>query len=230
MIKEIYLVRGTDQESYPEFKDRIFNITTVLLKKINPEALKFTITEMAPPRITIIPFRRTKIAAISIYKSSTKTIEELREAEGFYGAYRVTEALPVAYRKNWKDGEPTPGACLLTLFSKKKSIDYKTFIHRWHNGHTPLSLRIHPLWNYVRNVVNESLFVDSARFDGIVEEQVRDAADLLNPFRFFGNPLIIIPRMIMVYSDTKSFIDYAGMETYLAAEYHIKSSYISRES
>ena len=175
----------------------------MLAKELNPEALKFTITEMAPPRISIIPFRRSKIAAISIYKSNPDPVEKLRKAEGFYGAYRVTEALPVAYQKSWKDGEPTPGACLLTLFSKKKSIDYKTFIHRWHNGHTPLSLRIHPLWNYVRNVVNEGIFEDSAWFDGIVEEQVQKATDLLNPFRFFGNPLIIIPRMIMVYSGYK---------------------------
>ncbi len=223
MNKEIYLIRGTDQESYQEFKDRIFNMASVVSKELNPEALKFTITEMAPPRMTIIPFRRSKIAAISVYKSNPEPVEKLMTAKGFYGAYRVTEALPVAYRKNWNDGEPTPGVCLLTLFSKKKSIDYKTFIHRWHNGHTPLSLRIHPLWNYVRNVVNESLAEDSVWFDGIVEEQVQKASDLLNPFRFFGNPLIIIPRMIMVYSDTKSFIDYPGMETYLAAEYHIKS-------
>jgi hypothetical protein len=223
MNKEIYLIRGTVQESYQEFYDRIFNMTSFLAKEINPEALKFTITEMAPPRLTIIPFSRTKIAVISIYKSNPEPVEELRKSDGFFDAYRVTEALPVAYQKTWKDGERTPGVCLLTLFPKKKSIDYKTFIHRWHNGHTPLSLRIHPLWNYVRNVANESIFESFPWFDGIVEEQVKEARDLLNPFRFFGNPLIIIPRMLMVYSDTKSFIDYRGMETYLAAEYHIKS-------
>ncbi len=223
MNKEIYLVRGTSTESYRDFGSRIVNMAGRLVSNLRPDALKLTITEKAPPGISIIPFRKSKIAAVSIYKSNLLPVEELIQAEGFYGAYRVTEALPVAYRKSWKDGEPTPGACLLTLFSKKKSIDYKTFIHRWHNGHTPLSLRIHPLWNYVRSVVSESMIEDSARFDGIVEEQVQQASDLLNPFRFFGNPLIIIPRMIRVYADTKSFIDYAGMETYFAAEYHIKS-------
>jgi hypothetical protein len=222
MNKEIYLIRGTDQESYPDFNRRIFNLASDLVKGVNPETLKFTITAFAPPRITIIPFRRSKIAALSIHKRNPDPLEELTKTPGFCGAYRVTEALPVAYQKNWNDGEPTPGACLLTLFSKKKSIDYETFIDRWHNGHTPLSLRIHPLWNYVRNVINERLFVDSVWFDGIVEEQVRESSDLLNPFRFFGNPLIIFPRMLMVYSDTKSFIDYPGMETYLAAEYIIK--------
>jgi hypothetical protein len=225
MNKEIYLVRGTDEEDYQDFHNRIFNLASAIVKELNPEALKFTITPTAPPGLSIIPFRRSKIACVSVYKSNPEPVEALTKAKGFCGAYRVTEALPVAYQKSWKDGEPTPGVCLLTLFSRKKSIGYDTFINRWHNGHTPLSLRIHPLWNYVRNVINERIYEDSARFDGIVEEQVRKSTDLLNPFRFFGNPLIIIPRMLMVYVDTKSFIDYRGMETYMAAEYHIKSPF-----
>jgi len=227
MNKEIYLIQGMDQESYQDFNRRIFTKVSSLTEELDTEAIKFTITAMAPPRISIIPFRRSKIAAISIYKRILEPVEKLREMEGFYGAYRVMEALPVVYQKEWKDAEPTPGVCLLTLFSRKRNIDYEVFIDRWHNGHTPLSLRVHPLWNYVRNVVNESLFEDHTWFDGIVEEQVRKASDLLNPFRFFGNPLIIIPRMLTEYFDTKSFIDYPGMETYLAVEYHIKSLGVS---
>jgi hypothetical protein len=119
MKKEIYLVRGTDQESYQEFYTRIFNLTIVMEKELNPEALKFTITTMAPPGITLIPFRRSKIAAISIYKSNPEPVEELRYTEGFYGAYRVTEALPVAYHKSWKDGEPTP-RCVSAYFVLQK--------------------------------------------------------------------------------------------------------------
>jgi hypothetical protein len=135
----------------------------------------------------------------------------------------VEEALPVAYEKTWPDGEVTPGVCLLTLFRKKKSIDHGTFIDRWHNSHTPLSLKLHPLWNYSRNVVRTAVKSDSQYWDGIVEEQVRTRADLLNPFRFFGNPLMIIPNMIRVYVDTKSFLDYATIEPYLVMEYHISS-------
>ena len=102
-------------------------------------------------------------------------------------------------------------------------MDYDTFIDRWHNSHTPLSLRIHPLWNYVRNVVETLLTDQTAPFEGIVEENFKTSSDLLNPFRFFGNPLIILYRMLQVYTDTKAFIDYPSMETYLTTEYHIKS-------
>jgi len=223
MIKEIYLIRGNQSEDYKAFKKRIFKAVKVIEIGLKPIALKFTITDKAPPKLSVIPFRKNKIAAISVYKKEQTAIHSLRTIEGFYGAYRVEEALPVSYHKDWKDGEPTPGVCLLTLFSKKKGIDYETFINRWHNGHTPLSLRIHPLWNYVRNVVRESLSEEQVWFDGIVEEQVRKESDLLNPFKFFGNPLIILYRLLLVYFDTKSFIDYSGMETYLANEYHILS-------
>ena len=223
MSKEIYLIRGKKTESYSEFKERISDAVLNLISETEVSTAKFTITEVAPPKISIIPFSKNKMAAISIFKPDLIPVERLIKEDGFYGAYQVTEVLPVAYQKDWKDGEPTPGTCLLTLFSQKKSIDYKTFIDRWHNSHTPLSLRFHPLWNYVRNVVDESLNDNSKWFDGIVEEQVRKTEDLLNPFRFFGSPLVIIQRMLMVYVDTKSFIDYPGMETYLATEYHVKS-------
>jgi len=221
--KQIYLIQGDEAESYPDFKQRILATVSDLNATLHPDAIKFTITAKSPPKLSIIPFRKNKIAAISIYKSNPDLVKTLINLAGFHGAYHVDEAFPVSYQKTWNDGEVTPGVCLLTLFSQKKNIEYATFINRWHQGHTPLSLRIHPLWNYVRNEVKENLTDNSTPFNGIVEEQMRTSADLLNPFKFFGNPFIIIPRMITVYADTKSFIDYPSMETYLATEYLIKT-------
>ena len=163
------------------------------------------------------------VATISVYKNDREPVGFMIRTDGFSGAYRVDEALPVKYDKTWPDRRRTPGICLLTLFNRKTGLDYNTFIHRWHNSHTPLSLKIHPLWNYSRNVVSEVLVPGSERFEGIVEEQMRTDAELLNPFRFFGNPLVIIPRMIAVYKDTKAFLDYNGIETYMAREEVVKS-------
>ena len=70
--------------------------------------------------------------------------------------------------------------------------------------------------------MNEKIYEGSISFNGIVEEQMREERDLLNPFRFWGNPLVILPRMLKELYDTKSFIDYSSMETYLAAEYWVK--------
>ncbi len=221
--KQIYLVRGIEDESYKAFLERIHWESDILTKDKNIQSLSYTITEQAPPAVSIIPFKNKKIACISIKKEDYTFIENLQKLNGFEGAFQVTEALPVAYTKDWADGEKTPGACLLTLFKKKKKIDYKTFISRWHNGHTPLSLKIHPLWHYNRNVVDEKLNEHANNWDGIVEEHMRTRSELLNPFKFFGPPHLIVQRMMHVYSDTKSFLDYGTIETYLVAEYHLKN-------
>jgi hypothetical protein len=223
MIKHIYIIRGFKSESYKEFSDRIIKSIVEIANIPGIWKLKVVYTVEAPPALSVIPFRNAKMATISVYKEDQKPLDQWINMEGFSGAYKVTEALPVSYEKTWPDGEMTPGICLLTLFNRKKGISYETFIHRWHNSHTPLSLKIHPLWNYSRNVVENLITDNSAPFEGIVEEQMRTDSDLLNPFRFFGNPLVIIPRMIAVYRDTKSFLNYDEIETYMAREVVVKS-------
>ena len=223
MEKIIYLIKGEKSETYEGFKKRIFEALNMMLKNEKPEALKVVLTEKAPPTISIIPFKKNKIASLSVLQKNTSLSENLLKCNGFAGAYQVTEALPVAYEKTWNDGEATPGVNLLTLFRQKKGITYEAFIDRWHNSHTPLSLRLHPLWNYNRNVVNNKMTENSINWDGIVEEHFRSRSELLNPFKFFGKPLSIIPNMIEVYTDTNAFLDYKTIETYLATEYHILS-------
>ena len=220
MQKVIYLVNGSDNESYRQFKNRVFEAVNNVKKTENPFCLKVVLTESLPPAFSIIPFRKKKISCISVYQETLDLSGSICKLSGLSGAYSVTEALPVAYEKSWQDGDPTPGClCLFTLFRQKKGISYDTFIDRWHNSHTPLSLRLHPLWNYSRNVVNERLTEASTIWDGIVEEHVRTKSELLNPFKFFGKPLVILPNMLKVYTDTKAFLDYRTIETYLAMEY-----------
>lgn len=222
MIKQIYLVRGAQEESYDDFNKRIHLVAQNLIDQIEIEKLSFTITEKAPPKVSIIPFKKKKIAAITLFKMGIEPIDEILRIKGFEGAYSVTDAYPVVYEKTWVNGDKTPGICLLTLFKQKRGISYDTFIDRWHNSHTPLSLKIHPLWHYNRNVVDEKLFENAEPWDGIVEEHMRTRSELINPFKFFGNPLVIFPRMIQVFLDTYSFLDYGSIEPYLVAEYHIK--------
>lgn len=223
MNKHIYLIRGNKDENYPAYTFRMFEIARELARNPDVKTLKVTLTNTAPPSVSVIPFKKKKIAAISITSENNDPIPELTAHNGFSGAFKVSEAVPVAYEKRWKDLEETPGVGLLTLFHKKKNIDYSTFIDRWHNGHTPLSLKLHPLWNYNRNVVNEKLTGHDFWYDGIVEEHFQHKKDLLNVFRFFGKPHKVLKNMWLVYSDTNSFLDYKKIETYLISEYHIKS-------
>ena len=223
MNKEIVLIKGLENETYIQFSERILSLGNSFFKDKDIVKLKVTLTVNPPPIFSVIPFKKRKIAAISFYSSNNKHLEMLRNEPGFDGCYLVHEAIPVAYKKTWDDGSATPGVCLLTLFRQKNGIDYETFIHRWHNGHTPLSLKIHPLWNYNRNVVKEKLTDASYEWDGIVEEHFRTTSDLMNPVKFFGNPLIMVYNMLRVYFDTKSFLDYKTIEPYFATEIWIKS-------
>jgi hypothetical protein len=220
----MHIIRGNEPETYKEFKDRIIDLMHDAENKIPKAVISMTLTEDPPPRFSVIPFRKGKIAVVSMISDLPHPEDLLIHAVGYSGSYQVTEALPVAYSKNWPDSQRTPGICLLTLFKKKKSIDYETFLHRWHNSHTPLSLKIHPLWHYNRNVVDSWVIAASEEWDGIVEEHFRKRQHLTNPFIFFGNPLTMWYHMIQVYADTNSFLDYHTIETYLVQEYIMKST------
>jgi hypothetical protein len=223
LIKTMYLIRGTGEETHKNFRNRILTLLGGLSGRKDIETISVVLTSETPPGFSVIPFRKDKIASISVKSRHWLDMGILEAENGFAGSYEVTEAIPVGYRKTWRDGDPTPGVNLLTLFSKKKSIEYDTFIHRWHLGHTPLSLKIHPLWNYNRNVIDETLNGSSESWDGIVEEHFKSKKDLLNPARFFGGPISMLYRMLQVYLDTRSFLDYDTIQTYLGLEYHIKS-------
>jgi hypothetical protein len=223
MPKEIYIVKGSSTEDYNAFRIRMYSVAGEIEKQLKPATLKLNITLKAPPRISVIPFSRQKAAAFSVTGNMTASGTIFSSIMGFTGAYRVEEALPVAYEKSWDDGTPTPGVCMLTLFRRKPGLDDETFISRWHHGHTPLSLRLHPLWNYNRNVVTGSYPENLLHYEGIVEEQFRKPADLLNPFRFFGPALKTPYHMWQVYRDSRSFIDMKRMEIYLTNEIHLKS-------
>lgn len=84
-------------------------------------------------------------------------------------------------------------------------------------------MRIHPLWSYIRNEIEETMIDGSPVFDAIVEEHFADANDLLSPVRFFGGPLRLVPNRVLVARDISELIDLGSMETYLASEHHIRS-------
>ena len=218
MQKSISIIRGSREESYKNFHLRIIELTN-RIKDLNPGKIHYTITLEKAPKLSVIPYSSKKIALISVHSDSFDPSELLKDTVGSSGSFRVTEALPVAYQKTWEDGEATPGVCLLTLFRQKKGISNDTFIDRWHNGHTPFTLKVHPIYHYNRNVVDEAIDKGPIWYDGIVEEHCRTRNELLNPFKFFAKSGFAPINMIKTYFDVNSFIDYKSIETYLVQEF-----------
>jgi hypothetical protein len=227
MAKHQYVVRASNGQSHAGFKTEILETLAPAVMGLGSFHLKLTFTDRAPPRLTVIPFRREPVAVVSLAGEALPEASQCAEVLGVRGyelaAYSVTEALPCEYDKDWPDGTVTPGIGLLTLFRRKPGQGDSEFLERWHEGHTPLTLRTHPVWNYVRNVVDEPILDGSPLLDGIVEEHFRTSADLLNPGRFFGGLPSMASNMVRVALDIRRFIDLKTIETYLAAEVHLRS-------
>lgn len=140
---------------------------------------------------------------------------------GRLAGWRVTESVPLAYvDRDWPDGTASPGVKLLTLFDKPGGLSDAEFFAEWHGVHTPLSLEIHPLWCYVRNVVEEALGPDAPPFRGLVEEQFRALADLLDPKRLYGSR----ENARRVAEHVPRFIDLRTLETALLTEHILRSA------
>ena len=122
MQKVICLFRGDKAFDYDDFKNLLKDHLQMIIQQIDPLKLSYTITLQNPPGISVIPFRKSKIAVVSVYFEGEKDFGLLEKLDGFWGSYEVSEALPVSYEKTWNDGEQTPGVCLLTLFRQKKNI------------------------------------------------------------------------------------------------------------
>lgn len=221
MRKLQLVVRPAASEGHAPFAERVLHRLVPDLLDRDPPGLKVVATERPPPRPALVPFSRAPVAVISLWDLDDPPVAH----EGFdVDAYEVEEALPVDYERSWPDGEPTPGVNLLTLFNRRRGLDDATFFERWHHGHTPLSLELHPLWAYVRNVVVHAR--DGApTLDGIVEEQFREPADLLDPRRMYGHGRLwpALPNMARVGLDILGFMDVRGMEVCYATERWIRT-------
>jgi hypothetical protein len=226
--KEIYLIRGKDGEGYDEFASRILSDIPALVLPRGPQACTIALTAAPPPRVSVIPYKKKRVACVMIKGdgengNGRQWAQEFAAYPGVTGGYTAEETLPVNYNKCWDDGCETPGAGLLTLFRSRPDIAYETFLERWHNGHTPLSLEIHPLWKYERNVVTGNILPESEKFDGIVEEHFEERKDLTKLGRFFGPFPTMIRHMAAVWKDMNGFIDRKTIEPYFVTEYCICS-------
>jgi len=227
MAKYIFLVRSPELLERRIFKSRIFDKLVPGLLELDPEKLKISLTETERPRLTILPLKATGLALVSVWGELDGDIErwqaEMTSISGGVVGYRVTESTPVAYEKDWEDGYASPGMVLLTLMKKNAKLSYEQFMDEWFGHHTPMALRIHPLWNYTRNVVESVVIEDSPPFDGIVEEHFRSLGDITNPARFFGGAFRMLPNMLKVYRHANKFLEISATENYLLTEYHIRS-------
>ena len=244
MKKHILLVRGARKTPYDTFSRQIKERLAAAADSHDLSGLKVTLTERPPPLLTPIPFLRRRLACVSLWTSlptpplpastpplasTPPPVQRLMEALGTgvdsLHLYKVDESVPVAYDFHPDPGEKTPGVGLLTLMNRNPNMGVARFRHEWFGKHTPMTLKIHPVWQYVRNVVTEPHSPAAPPYEGIVEEHFREPRDLLNTVRFFGGPTQFFFNMIRVGLHIRTFLDLSRIETYFVHEYTFKTPF-----
>lgn len=224
--KWIFVLRARG-EDHASFAERMRGELAERVLAMGPVALKLTVTEALPPKVSMFPFRRQPVALFSIWDSEDRLaeyIQFMKSSAPKVSGYEVEESTPVPYAKTWADGEVTPVPILLTLLHKKPGLSDAEYMKRWHGGHTPLSLEVHPLCYYVRNVINGPVTDQAEDCDGIVEEACPSRSVMLNPLSFYGGPLRMLPNLVRVAKDLLGFMDMKKLEVFYATEYQLRTA------
>ena len=82
MEKKIYLVRGSAGEGYQNFSQRILEAVKKAAEHPDVLTVKVRLTDRKPPRVTIIPFKKSNMACISVNIPKGMTISVLDQLSG----------------------------------------------------------------------------------------------------------------------------------------------------
>jgi hypothetical protein len=164
-------------------------------------------------------------ACVSLWISSSddrQPIEGiLREITPRLAGYLVTESVPREYdRRCWPDGTTSPGVTIGTAFVEKQGLALADFYRRWHESHTPLSLRIHPLTRYIRNAVARVLTPSAPAYRALVFESVDSLSTLADLDLWYGSPA----GRVEAVRDLLGFADYASMASVTMSETILKAA------
>jgi hypothetical protein len=217
--KHVFFARSSGDRG--AFAAAVFEQAVPVLRKLSPRALKIGLTDAPNPGLSLVPLRMKNLLMVSVW-GEIDVDAFLRALEGpgveVFG-YRVDESIPIRVEHTWREGERSPGVVLLTLLARSPRLDRDAFLAEWHGVHTPKAMRIHPMWGYVRNVVEARVPESSPDFDGVVEEHYRERADVLNPVRMFGGLLRFVPNTIEILRHVRDLLDLPRTENYLLSEW-----------
>jgi hypothetical protein len=150
----------------------------------------------------------------------------ISEVSPRYAGFVVTEAVP-RWRapRSASSAEPQPGVTVTSLLTRAPSLTGDQFLQHWYDVHMPMSLRIHPQWTYVRNVVSRVLTLGAPTVDAICEEGFPEVDDVLEPSRFYGADSPSTPwkqGRVEIGEDVPKFLDPAQTMTSIMREYRLR--------
>ena len=170
------------------------------------------------------------IATVSVWTECADDVADVEEAvvglSSDHAGYVVTEAVS----RWWTDrstsvDEPRAGFVVTSLLCRAAGTTPDEFLRHWRDVHMPMSLRIHPQWTYVRNMVARALTLDAPAVDAICEEGFEQLDDILDPRRFYGadgDPSRVEANRAAIGEDVPKFLDAGRTETSIMREHSLR--------
>jgi hypothetical protein len=226
MEKLIYLLGDAEPGKPPrarsDLRDALLERGPALVDAGAQQA-SFTVADLDDPDADrVAQFNTSGLidAKVSLWLESADRREEVEKVLSPLAkrcaCYLVTESVPRALAgEEPGPGQRSPGVALVTTFPKPERIDDETFYARWYESHTPLSLEIHPLLQYIRNTVARVLTPGAPPLRAIVNESVASVEIAADPIAFFGTER----DRKRAIDDLLSFVDFDTLSTALMSEY-----------
>jgi hypothetical protein len=200
--KVIALVWGPgDAESGEALRHQLIEDTVPRLRRGGARAVTFNVhdaaADRAPSPAPAPEGEHPHVAEVSMWLDCYERTADIDAALAALrqptASYLVVESLyddygttPYAQRRDWPDGERSPGVLTVALIHRPDGLDYREWISRWHGTQSPVSGELQPRTRYVRNEVVRSLTEGAPDVGGIVEEGWPSVEHVADPKLFFN--------------------------------------------
>ena len=147
--------------------------------------------------------------------------------------YTVVESLYRDYgdsqwagRRDWPDGERSPGVLTVALLQQHPQQTFDEWMTRWHTRISPITEAIQPRCRYVRNAVFRSLHDGAPPLRGIVEEAWPSLEHVTDPMLFFcagGDPEKMNANITQMIEEISAFVEMDTFRSFTMSEWMLKS-------
>ena len=239
MEKVMYLVWLDREATRAEVADALASTGNDLLD-LNPVRLSLDLwdTHSDIPAPVPTPEGETPLhALVSVWVDSIEQRQPFEEALGRVATnlagYSVVESLyrdygdsPWAARRDWADGERSPGVLTVALLQQHPAQTFDEWITRWHTRISPITEAIQPRCRYVRNAVFRSLTRGAPPVRGIVEEAWPSLEHVTDPMLFFcaeGDPARMNANITQMIDEISAFVEMDTFRSVTMSEWILKS-------
>jgi hypothetical protein len=241
MEKLIYLLWGDGAaESGDSLRDRLLGETAPRLVSSGVRGLAVNVHDgdaaPAPSPAPAPEGEEPHVAEVSVWLDSYEGRGDAEEAIADLGhrsaGYLVVESLyddygttPYGWRRDWADGDRSPGVLTVALIHRPEGLGYREWITRWHGTQSPVSAELQPRTRYVRNEVVRSLSEEAPVVDGIVEEGWPSTAHVADPMLFFNatTPEELDANVARMIASVDACLDLVRLRSSTMSEYLVKS-------